>query len=77
MKKSMLKIGLIGCGNAGSQVVDLAVSTAEFEGYIINSSARDVNNCSNIDGNHISLIGEEGFGAGKDRNRLSNILKQV
>ena len=75
MKKSMLKVGLIGCGNAGSQVVDLAVGTAEFEGYIINSSARDISNCSNIDGYHIALIGQDGFGAGKDRNRTKQYIK--
>ena len=76
----MLKVGIIGIGNAGNQVAQLAYNENEIPGLAINSSNKDLINVTSIDK---ILLGDE-KGAGKDRteakkfmkNHISKLLKQ-
>ena len=70
--KKMLLTGVIGCGNAGSQVADLAQDNG-FDCFIINSSIRDMSTV-NFTQERMAIIGE-GRGVGKDRRRSKEYMK--
>ena len=70
--KEMLLTGVIGCGNAGSQVADLA-QTEGFDCFIINSSIRDMSNV-HFTQERMALIGD-GRGVGKNRAKSLENLK--
>jgi len=72
----MLKVGIIGIGNAGSQVASLAHSELKIPVMCINSSEKDLETIP--DGIPRKLISDTaGFskGAGKDRNLAKSYLK--
>lgn len=68
----MKKVGVLGLGNAGNQVADLAAKIADFDGIAINSSKEDLNNVS-----HVAKleIGDD-KGAGKDRKEALAFIKE-
>lgn len=68
----MLQIGIIGIGNAGNQVAELAKKTRGIPGIAINSSDKDLINVTSIDK---IIVGDE-KGAGKDRSEAKNFVKQ-
>ena len=72
VEKKMLLTGVIGCGNAGSQVADLAQDNG-FDCFIINSSIRDMSTV-NFTQERMAIIGE-GRGVGKDRRRSKEYMK--
>lgn len=67
----MLKIGVIGIGNAGNQVADLAHKSFGIKGIALNSSEKDISNVRSVDG---LVIGDE-KGAGKDRNVAKKFIQ--
>ena len=69
---SLMLTGVIGCGNAGSQVADLA-QTEGFDCFIINSSIRDMSTVSFAQ-ERMAIIGE-GRGVGKDRSKSLEYMK--
>jgi cell division GTPase FtsZ len=72
----MLKVGIIGIGNAGSQVASLAYQELKIPAMCINSSEKDLETIP--DGIPRKLISDtEGFskGAGKDRSLAKAYLK--
>jgi hypothetical protein len=68
----MLKLCILGLGNAGNQVADLAKKLKDIPGLAINSSEKDLINVCNIDK---MVIGDE-KGAGKDRNEAKNFTME-
>ena len=60
----MIKISIIGIGNAGSQIAMLAKKSKEFPAIAINSSERDIDS---VKGYIESIIFGDHEGAGKDR----------
>lgn len=73
MFKELLLTGVIGCGNAGSQVADLAQREG-FDSFVINSSIRDLSTLHNLTQERKALIGE-GKGVGKDRAKSKQYMK--
>lgn len=71
-KKDLMLTGVIGCGNAGSQVADLAQNEG-FDCFIINSSIRDTSTV-NFPQERMAIIGE-GRGVGKDRAKSKEYMK--
>lgn len=69
---NLMLTGVIGCGNAGSQVADLA-QTEGFDCFIINSSIRDMSTV-NFPQERMAIIGE-GRGVGKDRSKSLEYMK--
>lgn len=67
----MLKVAIIGIGNAGSQVAEYGKRERNIPGVAINSSNKDLINITAIDR---ILIGDE-KGAGKDRNEAKKFMK--
>lgn len=67
----MLKIGVIGIGNAGNQVADLAHKSFGIQGIALNSSEKDISNVRSVDA---LVIGDE-KGAGKDRNIAKKFIQ--
>jgi len=67
----MLKVGVIGLGNAGNQVAELAFKSRQIPAIAINSSEKDLVNISAIDK---ILIGDQ-KGAGKDRTEAKKFMK--
>lgn len=68
----MLNVGIIGLGNAGNQVADLAAETAGIEGIAINSSEKDLANVENV----ATLKIGDAKGAGKDRDEAKKFIKE-
>ncbi len=71
-KKSMLKVGIIGIGNAGNQVAKAAFEAGIKSVIAINSSERDLATVENFIPS--LLIGDK-KGAGKDRNNAKEFIK--
>ena len=71
-KSDLMLTGVIGCGNAGSQIADLA-QTEGFDCFIINSSIRDMATV-NFPQERMAIIGE-GRGVGKDRSKSLEYMK--
>ena len=71
-KSDLMLTGVIGCGNAGSQVADLAQNEG-FDCFIINSSIRDMTTV-NFPQERMAMIGE-GRGVGKDRAKSKEYMK--
>ena len=69
---SLMLTGVIGCGNAGSQIADLAQNEG-FDCFIINSSIRDMATV-NFPQERMAIIGE-GRGVGKDRAKSKEYMK--
>lgn len=69
----MLKIGVLGIGNGGSQVARLAFEEAGIPAIAINSSEEDLNTVSTIP----SLLIGDGQGSGKDRGESKRMLKSA
>lgn len=67
----MYNVGIIGLGNGGSQVADLAAETAGIEGLAINSSENDLANVKHI----ASIKIGDARGAGKDRGEANTFMK--
>jgi cell division GTPase FtsZ len=67
----MLKIAILGIGNAGNQVADLGKSLYNIEGLAINSSEKDISTITSVEG---IVIGDE-KGAGKDRNIAKTFIQ--
>jgi len=67
----MLKIGVIGIGNAGNQVAELAKKVYDIDGIALNSSDKDVKTISAVSS---LVIGDE-KGAGKDRNIAKSFIQ--
>ena len=64
----MLKVGIIGVGNAGNQVAALAVKELNVEAIAINTSEKDLETLpGNIPKKLITSEGSATWGAGKDR----------
>lgn len=72
MVSTMLKVCILGIGNAGNQVAELAKKERNIPGLAINSSNKDLTNICNVDQ---FIIGDE-RGAGKDRNEAKNFMRQ-
>ena len=70
--KDLMLTGVIGCGNAGSQVADLAQNEG-FDCFIINSSIRDTSTV-NFPQERMAIIGE-GRGVGKDRSKSKEYMR--
>lgn len=69
----MIKLGLIGCGNCGGQIVDLAKEKKDMPGIVINTSEKDIDNIKNVT---TFKVGDN-RGAGKDRSRAKTFVKQM
>lgn len=69
---NLMLTGVIGCGNAGSQIADLAQNEG-FDCFIINSSIRDMSTV-NFPQERMAIIGE-GRGVGKDRSKSLEYMK--
>jgi len=67
----MLKCCIVGLGNCGNQIADLAKSTKNIDGVAINSSQNDLMNVKSIPA---ILVGDE-KGAGKDRTTAKKFVK--
>ena len=75
--RSKLRIGIIGCGNAGNQLVSAAYRAGITENLLaINTSRKDLS--SEIVSNLIPsfLAGGEGRGSGKDRVKAEQLFKE-
>lgn len=75
--RSKLRIGIIGCGNAGNQLVSAAYRAGITENLLaINTSKKDLS--SEIVSNLIPsfLAGGEGRGSGKDREKAKQLFKE-
>ena len=68
----MLKVAIVGIGNAGNQVAELAKKTKGIEGIAINSSEKDISTVSAV---KAIVIGDE-KGAGKDRNIAKEFIQK-
>ena len=68
----MKKVGVLGLGNGGNQVADLAAFLEGFDGIAVNSSKEDLSNV-----NHIAKleIGDD-KGAGKNRKEACSFIKE-
>ena len=69
----MIKLGLIGIGNCGSQITDLAKEKKDIPGIVINTSEKDIDNVKNVT---TFKIGDS-RGAGKERKRAKEFVKQM
>jgi len=69
----MINLGLIGCGNCGSMIADLAKEKKDIPGIAINTSERDIDNVKNITTFKIG----DARGSGKDRKRAKDFVKQM
>lgn len=67
----MLKIGVIGIGNAGNQIAELAKRAYGIDGIALNSSDKDVSTISAV----ASLVIGDEKGAGKDRNIAKSFIQ--
>lgn len=68
----MLKVAIIGIGNAGNQVAELANKTKGIEGIAINSSEKDISTVNSVPS---IVIGDE-KGAGKDRRIAKEFIQR-
>ena len=73
--KVRLKVSLIGCGNAGSQLVDAAYKVGFHNVFCINSSSRDMDNDVLNANINCFLIGNDGRGAGMHRDAAKTLFK--
>lgn len=73
-EKVRLKVSVIGCGNAGSQVANLL--QGQFPVFAINSSERDLDNRVMDSKIPAFIIGDEARGAGKNRDVAKALLKK-
>lgn len=69
----MIRLGLIGIGNCGSQITDLAKEKKDIPGIVINTSEKDIDNVKNVT---TFKIGDS-RGAGKERKRAKEFVKQM
>ena len=69
----MIKLGLIGIGNCGSQITDLAKETKDIPGIVINTSEKDINTIKHVT---TFKVGDS-RGAGKNRERAKEFVKQM
>ena len=69
----MIRLGLIGIGNCGNQVVSLAKETKDIPGIAINTSDKDLENVKNLT---VFKIGSS-KGAGKSRDKAKAYVKQM
>lgn len=74
-EKVQLKIGCIGCGNAGNQFVDAAYKAGFERVYCINSSSRDMDNDVLNEKIPCFLVGNDGRGAGMHREAAKELFK--
>jgi hypothetical protein len=65
----MLRVGIIGCGNAGNQVAELAAKALAIPAIAINSSEKDLSTIT------IDKIAIGTQGSGKDRNIAKKYMK--
>ena len=72
-KITMLNVGVVGIGNAGSQVAALAMEKLSVDVLAINSSEKDLQTLPESVPQH--LIGDK-KGAGKERNEAKRFLKE-
>jgi cell division GTPase FtsZ len=68
----MLKVGIIGVGNAGNQVAETAKVSFGIDGVAVNSSDKDISTLSHIKG---IIVGDE-KGAGKDRGIAKQFIRE-
>lgn len=68
----MLKVSVIGLGNAGNQVAELAKKTKNIPGLAINSSSKDISTLTAVDK---MVVGDE-KGAGKDRSIAKDFMRK-
>lgn len=69
----MLKVGIIGCGNAGSQIAELAKLKLDIPAIVINTSEKDL---QTIDDSLGKFIIGDSAGAGKHRATAQESLKE-
>lgn len=69
----MLKVGILGLGNCGNQLADLAKTSRNIPGLAINTSEKDIANVKHID---TFIIGDN-KGAGKDRSIAKTFVKKT
>jgi len=68
----MLKVCVIGIGNAGNQIAELAKKERNIPGIALNSSEKDISTLCHVDK---FIVGDE-KGAGKDRNIAKEFMRQ-
>lgn len=68
----MLKIGVLGIGNAGNQVTDLAFRN-NLPAFAINASEKDLASVS--PDLHVYILSHDGIGCGKDRDVAKTYVK--
>ena len=68
----MLRVSVIGLGNAGGQIADLAASNEGINALAINASANDLATIKNIP---TILVGDQ-RGAGKDRGKAKEFIRK-
>ena len=68
----MIKIGLLGLGNAGGQVAALAAATAGFDAVALNTSEKDL---KTVEDRIPALVLGDEKGAGKDRATSKEFLR--
>lgn len=69
----MLRVSVIGIGNAGGQVADLAAENSDIKAVAINASENDLNAIHNIPA---ILVGDK-RGAGKDRKTAKEFIRKA
>lgn len=73
-RKVALRCSLIGVGNAGNQLVNTAYSS-DIEVYALNTSAEDMHKVLMSDKIKSFIIGDEGRGAGKNRQTAKELFE--
>ena len=73
--KVKLKVGIIGNGNAGSQLVDCAYKNGFTNVFAVNSSSKDMDNDVLNANINCFLIGNDGRGAGMNRDAAKELFK--
>ena len=73
--KVKLKISVIGCGNAGNQLVECAYKNGYENVFAVNSSSKDMDNDVLNANINCFLIGNDGRGAGMNRDAAKELFK--
>lgn len=73
--KVKLKISIISCGNAGSQVADVAFKNGFENVFCVNSSSKDMDNDVLNANIPCFLVGRSGRGAGMNRDAAKDLFK--
>ena len=73
--KVKLKVSVIGCGNAGNQLVEAAYKAGFENVFAVNSSSRDMDNDVLNANINCFLIGNNARGAGMNRNAAKDLFK--